>query len=204
MKIYAFYDLHGDEDVFKKDLAKIKKEKPEIIVCGGDLTVFGSKLDHFLRELNQLKIPVLIVYGNHETNELMEKACKKYPYITNLHEKHFHQGKVVFFGYGGGGFALKNPKFEPVGKKFEAQLNKMKKMYEELKVVFFTHAPPHNTKLDQIHGSSAGCKTLRKFVQKFQPDLMLCGHLHENEGKKDKIGKTKIVNPGWKGMFFEL
>ncbi|MBW3013249.1 metallophosphoesterase [Candidatus Woesearchaeota archaeon] len=204
MKIFAFVDLHGDAGVFKKVLAKIKKEKPDIVLCPGDLTVFGNQLDYFFKELNNLRLPVLVLHGNHETNELIDKASKKYPHIINLHEKHFHLGKVVFFGYGGGGFALTNPKFEPVGRKFELQLQKLKKMYEELKVVFMTHAPPHNTKLDEIHGSSAGCKTLRKFIEKFQPNLAICGHLHENEGKEDKIGKTRLVNPGWNGMFFDL
>ncbi|MBD3259881.1 hypothetical protein GF371_04605, partial [Candidatus Woesearchaeota archaeon] len=100
--------------------------------------------------------------------------------------------------------ALTNPRFEQVGKKFEQRLQKLRKMYEELKVVFMTHAPPHNTKLDAIHGSHAGCKTLRKFIENLQPDLMICGHLHENEGKEDAVGETKLINPGWHGRFFDL
>ncbi|MBS3097214.1 hypothetical protein J4209_00295 [Candidatus Woesearchaeota archaeon] len=37
---------------------------------------------------------------------------------------------------------------------------------------------------------------IKTFILKVKPDLAISGHLHENAGKEDKIGKTKIVNPG--------
>ena len=38
----------------------------------------------------------------------------------------------------------------------------------------------------------------------YQPDYVLCGHLHDNAGKKDKIGKSLVINPGWEGMMLEI
>ncbi|MBD3259889.1 hypothetical protein GF371_04645, partial [Candidatus Woesearchaeota archaeon] len=98
MKIFAFVDLHGDVELFRKNIEKIKKEKADIVLCAGDISVFGNQLDYYFKEFNDLKLPVLVLHGNHETKGLMEKTCKKFPHVINLHEKHFHQDKVVFFG----------------------------------------------------------------------------------------------------------
>ncbi len=37
-----------------------------------------------------------------------------------------------------------------------------------------------------------------------QPDIALCGHIHENNGTEDLIGKTHVINPGPLGRLIEL
>ena len=59
-----------------------------------------------------------------------------------------------------------------------------------------THAPPHNTKLDKIIDGHCGNKSIRSFITKSKPDIAFSGHIHENNGKEDKIGKTRVINPG--------
>jgi Icc-related predicted phosphoesterase len=44
-------------------------------------------------------------------------------------------------------------------------------------------------------GLHAGSKLIREFIEMYQPDLCLCGHIHEARNS-DHIGKTIIVNPG--------
>jgi len=70
-------------------------------------------------------------------------------------------------------------------------------------VILVTHAPPYNTKVDQILEEHAGNKSLRKIIQEIQPALVVCGHLHECVGK-DYIGKTLVINPGYKGRIVSL
>ena len=58
------------------------------------------------------------------------------------------------------------------------------------------HAPPHDTSCDRIRsGSHVGSRSLRALVEREQPDLVLCGHIHESRGE-DEIGRTRVVNPG--------
>ena len=45
------------------------------------------------------------------------------------------------------------------------------------------------------NGESSGSVGLRHFVEQHQPDLLLCGHIHEARGI-GLIGKTRIVNVG--------
>lgn len=66
--------------------------------------------------------------------------------------------------------------------------------YEHLVVV--AHAPPLNTTCDQLaNGAHAGSRAVREFLEEVQPDLCLCGHIHEARGM-DMVGNTPVINPG--------
>jgi Icc-related predicted phosphoesterase len=77
-------------------------------------------------------------------------------------------------------------------------------MIKKDKVILVTHAPPYNTKVDRINGNLCGNKSIRNFISEVKPVLAVCGHLHETAGKRDKIGKTLVINPGYKGMVIDL
>jgi Icc-related predicted phosphoesterase len=36
---------------------------------------------------------------------------------------------------------------------------------------------------------------VREFIEEQQPELCLCGHIHESRAE-DRIGKTHVINPG--------
>ena len=62
--------------------------------------------------------------------------------------------------------------------------------------VFCPHTPPYDTACDRLRsGASVGSQAIRAFVEREQPDLVLCGHIHESRGE-DTIGRSRIVNPG--------
>lgn len=66
--------------------------------------------------------------------------------------------------------------------------------YEQLLLV--VHDAPFNTSLDIIgNGMHVGSKSVRAFIEKHQPNIVLCGHIHESSGE-DHIGKSRIFNPG--------
>ena len=51
----------------------------------------------------------------------------------------------------------------------------------------------------------SGNKSIKKFIMSERPNLVICGHLHENFGVIDKIGKNSmLVNPGAKGKIIEI
>jgi Icc-related predicted phosphoesterase len=49
-----------------------------------------------------------------------------------------------------------------------------------------------------------GSDAVRKAVEKFKPDILLCGHVHEAEGLEEVIGKTRVINVGRKGKIITL
>ena len=91
---------------------------------------------------------------------------------------------------------IKNYNFRQ--QKYE-ELFKKAKLTKKL-VIFLTHNAPYNTKLDKIKqgpakGEHYGSYQERLLINRFKPDLVVTGHMHENFGK-DKIGKSLIINSG--------
>lgn len=205
MKLLAFVDLHGDGKSLRK-LAD-RSKKADIIVCAGDLTVFGRQYRDILEALNSLRKPVFIIAGNHETDELLKEAAFGLINIHPIDKRIAEFGDCVLMGYGGGGFSLVDNRFEKITKVFKDKLKKLikgSKEHQKKKLILVTHQPPYGTDVDLIHGQHAGCKSFTRFIREVQPVLAITGHLHETAGKKDKIGKTMVINPGWNGMILEI
>ena len=200
MKVLAFTDLHLSSSAFKKIKSKVKKYIPDLLVCAGDISIFEHGLDFVLKQLNKLNKKTLIVHGNHETDSVLRKFCQKYPNLIFIHKKAYASGNNIFLGYGGSGFALIEPEFYKTGEFFSKIIKKSKSK----KIIFVTHAPPYGTKLDLIVTSHCGNKTFRHFIAKNKVDLCICGHLHENFGKEDRIKKTRVINPGPYGKIIEI
>ncbi len=193
MKILAFVDMHGSLTALKKLVEKIKKSKPAVIVCAGDISIFEQRLDYFIERLGNFNIPFLIIPGNHESGEMLSKACNKSKGAYYLHRQIYDKVQgYLFIGNGGGGFSDRDDKFDKISKKFEKEINKNKKN----KIILVVHQPPYGTKLDKIGKTYAGNKSYKIFLKKNKVNVVICGHLHENAGKEDKIGKIKLINPG--------
>lgn len=200
MKLLAFTDLHLSSFAFKKIKSKVKKEKPDFLVCAGDISIFEEGLDFILKKLNSFNKKIILINGNHESDNIMKKLCSKYNNTIFIHKKYYNFNDLIFLGYGGEGFSTTDPDFYKTGKRFEKIIRKNKAK----KIILVTHAPPYGTKVDLIVGEYCGNKTLRNFIIKNKIDLHICGHLHENFGKEDKIKKTRIINPGPYGKLIKI
>lgn len=198
MKILAFVDMHGNKKALKALLRKAEKEKPDIILCAGDFTTFERDIQPILLELDLIGKPVLMIHGNHENPCVLKQHISMFNNLYDLHEKHHEFGDTIFIGYGGSGFAVIDPDFEKKQYHFEKILR------PGVKTILMTHAPPYGTLLDLLDEGHCGNKTIAEFIKKVQPDLVICGHFHDNFNKKDMIGRTLIINPGPEGSIIEV
>ncbi|MFH1849096.1 MAG: metallophosphoesterase [archaeon] len=196
MKILAFVDTHGNKSAINRIQKKAKSA--DIVISAGDLSVFGRDLEIIVYTLNRIGKPVLIVPGNHETKSELKAVCSLFPNTVYLHKTSFRKDGCLFLGYGGGGFSLRDREFERHAPEFRKLVKKGEK------VILVTHAPPHGTKVDLIMDEHCGNKSFRKFIERVDISLVVCGHLHENADKDDRIGKTVVVNPGPFGRIIEL
>jgi len=204
MKLLVFTDLHGDLKYLEKLLQKAKKEKPAALVCAGDLTNFGYGLRTLLQRFAILKIPLFIIPGNHETEDEIKVYSKGLPFVHNIHLRSEVFHSVCILGCGGGGFTAQHAEFELSERKFAASIKKLKIKDHRYKVILVTHQPPYKTKLDYICGEYVGSTSIRKFIEKHQPDVCITGHIHPAEGLEDKIGHTRVINPGPTGKIIEI
>jgi len=202
MRIYAFTDLHGNLKALDEVKRTVRKQKPDLVVCLGDLTVFENELGPLLSRINMLKVPVIMLHGNHEEASRLRKACAKFPNITFLHKEGVVKEGFTFIAYGGGGFSERYPELEQMDK------SAAWKQVDWARTVFLSHAPPYNTKLDDVGEKGeawhVGSKTLRNIIKKRKPLLLLAGHIHECFHAKDMIGNTLCENPGPGGTLYDL
>ncbi|MDD5651136.1 MAG: metallophosphoesterase [Candidatus Nanoarchaeia archaeon] len=191
MKILAFVDLHSNITYLKRLVEKAKEKQPDFLVCAGDISDFGNDIENIFKELEKLKIPMLIIPGNHESVDVINQLCRKYKFAINIHRGLYEINDYLFFGYGEGGFDMEDPDFEKVANKFKKEIKPGKK------VILVTHAPVYGTKVDYLNKlGHRGNKSIRRFIEEVQPKLAICGHFHDTETQIDKIKSTVIINPG--------
>ncbi len=196
MKILCFTDIHGSESMFEKIREKAKKA--DIVIACGDISVFERDLEKIIKKLDSLDKRVFMIHGNHEDPSIMDELCKKSKNVAFVHKKVVRVQNLLIIGYGGGGFGTSDSEYERF-------IMKAKKVFKPNdKIIFAFHGPPSDNKLDLIYGRHVGNKSYTKAIIKFQPTIVLCGHLHENFNQMDYIGKTLLLNPSPKGKFIEL
>ena len=202
MKILAFADLHSNIIAYEKIKAKVKKFKPDLIFCLGDFTYFEQYIEQVMRKLNELKKPVYILHGNHESDVITRKLCQRYHNLVWMHNKIIPFKEYTIVGHGGGGFYTSGKSARD--KDFDRLISKNRKKLKG-KLILLTHAPPRKTKLDKLTWAGhVGCESYAEFIKKYKPIIALSGHMHENFGIKDKKGKTTVCNPGPAGMVFSI
>jgi len=196
MKILAFVDSHGSKKAFRAIKKKIKVERPDIIICAGDFTIFETDIKKILNKFSKLKRPLYLIHGNHENEYVVKALSKHYKNIEFIHKKKVTLDDVQIIGYGGGGFNIKDPEFDKWAKKLKFKKNSKK--------ILVVHAPFHKTRLDKLEMGHHGSKSFTSFLKKNHIDLAFCGHFHENAGKEDRIKNTRIINPGPHGKIFHI
>ncbi len=75
--------------------------------------------------------------------------------------------------------------------------------------IFACHSPPAYVGLDVCQdGRTAGSKAVFKWIEKTQPRLVLCGHIHENYTKtknyRAEIGSSVIIQPGQSSYYMPV
>jgi uncharacterized protein len=77
----------------------------------------------------------------------------------------------------------------------------LSKISADNKTIAAIHCPPHALELDVcMNGLRVGSKAIYDWIEREQPYMVLCGHIHENYYKtkrwKAKIGNTIVIQPG--------
>lgn len=199
MKFLAFSDIHENFDLLKKLIARSKKDDIDFVIVAGDFTEFERNMRSIFKYLQTIGKPVYVIPGNHEEGDAYKEMIKEYPGCINVDRSALELDEYVLLSYGGDGFSLEDPEFRNLSREWYGK-------YKEKKVILLLHGPPARTKLDYLEHLKrhVGNRDYRKFIERMQPKLVICGHLHETAGMIDEIGTSKIVSPQWEGMVIEM
>lgn len=167
------------------------------VIIHGDITNRGD-FDRAAELLKTVKDQNPIIYA--QFGNMDKKGVDKF--LTekgyNIHRRGLDLGNGVgLFGVGG---STPTP-FGTPSEFSDGDLAKwVMQAYNQVKhlprLIMVAHTPPFDTTTDLVMtGDHVGSRSVRMFIEKFNPDVCLTGHIHESRGT-DRIGDTVIVNPG--------
>jgi Icc-related predicted phosphoesterase len=193
MVIVSITDIHGRREIDREKAQSLAAA--DLLVISGDITQFGGEADArlIIENLQNINSNLICIPGNCDQLSVNQ-------YLTsvglNLHGDTKVIDGLAFYGLGGSSTTPFGTPQEYGDDVLRENLAKFKKDPSARRHILVSHAPPHGTKVDRtMLGIHAGSQAVRGFIDEFQPDLCLCGHIHEAVGS-DRIGKTLVLNPG--------
>lgn len=200
MRILAAGDIHGDSRLAERLAKKAEEENVDLVVICGDITQFEQSTDNLMKPFVKRHEKVLIIPGNHESVATADFLADFYG-VTNLHGYSIQTGDVGLFGCGGANIGIHQMTEDEIYGLLKKGFDRVKKLK---KTIMVTHVHPSGTKMEKFTKIFPGSDGVRKAIEKFKPDIMLCSHVHEAEGIEEKIGDTKVINVGKKGKIIEI
>ncbi len=198
MKILALSDIHGDKHLAKEMAEKAFQEQVDLVVLAGDLVDSENSVEGIVGPFRAKGLEVGVLPGNHEGMAEIGFLVEKYG-AKNLHGYTFKKGDVGIFGCGYSNVGIHQLNEEDVFKT-------LKKAHDSLtdvkKKIMITHTHPENSIIGL--GIFPGSGGIRKAINTFNPEVHICGHVHESEGIEERIGSTRVINVGRKGKIFEF
>lgn len=221
--LFAFVtDIHGNFENLVQFIQTVRIEYPKVeyLLVGGDVSGRPSwnedwsqaKTNEIIRGVKIFSssgLRTFFIPGNDDIEEPFPPVCE-YPNVIMMRRE------VVEIEPGTGllGFSYVPP--TPFGTRYERDEKTLEQMLQPLfkqldrfeYSIVMCHAPPYGTNLDLSRDwylknggiereilRHVGCRSIRKLIKRYQPDVGLFGHVHESQGRCD-IGRTICVNPG--------
>ncbi len=187
MRVYAVADIHGKNERFERIRDNLSDLKADILVLAGDISNF-TKPGKILSRFNALPVPVLVIRGNSDLKRV-DHLFTAFPNCIPIHALCTNIRSIPFVGING---TLPIPFRSRICFFEKMRLQKIEPLLST-QTVLVTHTPPYGYQ-DLVMGRyHAGSMGLLKLIKKSQPQVVICGHIHEDDGIST-IGKTRVVN----------
>jgi Icc-related predicted phosphoesterase len=194
VRIAYLVDVHGRFEAVPAALAETGPV--DVLVLGGDLTHAGSpdEVERAIDSWRPLAPTILAVAGNMDSREIDARLVEL---GVSLDGRGVVLGDVGLHGVSASGPTTLDTPHELPDEALGLKAAEGHEQVMRCRVrVFCPHSPPFDTACDRLRSRvPVGSPSLREFVEHAQPDLVLCGHIHESRGE-DVIGRSRIVNPG--------
>ncbi len=194
-RVLAFSDLHADP---RLTAAIVEAAAGADLVLGaGDFCNMRRGLAAAMAALAPVASKAVFVPGNAESAEELRAATTAHA----LHGDATTGAGVRVFGLG---YAVPVTPFGAWSCDLtEDQAEAMLAAAGDVDVLL-CHSPPKGAADVTSGGVSVGSVAIRAAVERLQPRLMLCGHIHDCWGVRGRIGRTDVVNLGPRPVWFDL
>ena len=194
MRILYVVDVHGRFDAVQ---AAVRATGPvDVLVVGGDLTNAGRPEDaaRAVAAWRPLAPTLLAVAGNMDSPEIDARLVEL---GVSIDGRGVVVGDVGLHGVSASAFTPLHTPYELPDEELGRRAAEGHADVAQSRIrIFCPHAPPYGTACDRLRsGEPVGSRAIRAFVEREQPELVLCGHVHESRGE-DSIDASRVVNPG--------
>jgi Icc-related predicted phosphoesterase len=194
LRLAYVVDVHDRFDAVSEALRSIGEV--DILLIGGDITTGGTPEDaeRAIALWRPLAPQLYAVAGNMDSSRIDERLADL---GVSLNGRGVVLGEIGLAG-------LSAAPHSPLSTPHELPEDELERRGEtalaevtECRVrIFCPHAPPLGTACDRLRsGEHVGSAAVRALVERRQPDIVLCGHIHESRGT-DRIGGAQVANPG--------
>ena len=194
LEILGLVDLHWSG---KRELRLPDLQGVDLVLLGGDITHFrGVEEARTVIDAIRTAGPrVLAVCGNCDQPEI-----ESYLEAENLAlDRQVRTVDGVHFAGLSAGLPFGGCPYERTEEEYTVAIAELSAYLPGVgglgPTILVSHQPPHDTLCDVSQGAHVGSTTIRQFILDREPDLVLCGHIHESVGD-DWLGASRVVNPG--------
>jgi uncharacterized protein len=195
MRLLAFSDVHRDAHRARR-LAERAREV-DVVLAAGDFASLHRGLEKVIDMLVVIETPTVLVPGNNETDAALREACRGWRAARVLHGEGTEIGGLPFFGLGGG------VPVTPWDWSFDLTEDEAAEQLAGCPSsgVLVVHSPPKGHVDGKRH---LGSETILHTIEERQPQLVVCGHIHEAAGEESRVGASRVLNAGPDGVVVEL
>lgn len=186
-RILAFSDLHRSRSAAEAIVAAAGEA--DLVIGAGDFCVMREGLAEAMALLRPVEDKAVYVPGNAESADELRAATG----ATVLHGEAAERAGLTIFGLGCG------VPTTPFGA-WSCDLTEAEAA--ELLAgmagadVLVSHSPPRGVADRTSSGQQVGSTAVREAIERAQPRLCLCGHIHDSWGRSGSIGRTEVRNLG--------
>ncbi|WP_422031354.1 metallophosphoesterase family protein [Roseovarius sp.] len=197
MKVLAFSDLHL---AWPRAAALVEaSHDADLVIGAGDFCNMRQGLAEAMDLLDGITAPFVVVPGNAESFEELQAAAN--PGMRVLHGTGVDVNGMHVFGLGYG--VPVTPFGDWSCDLSEEQATEMLGACETADILVL-HSPPRGVADVTSGGQSVGSTAIYEAIERIQPRLAFCGHIHDSWGQSGRIGDTQVVNLGPRPNWFDV
>lgn len=200
MKLLLFSDVHTDLAAARSLVER--SSGVDVAVCAGDLAAMRENLQPVVDVLSGMEGPSVLVAGNGESADELTAACEAAGWDDAhvLHGSGVEIQGVPFWGIGGG------IPVTPFGSwSWDFSEEEARELLRDCpdEGVLVSHSPPFGH-VDVSRGEHLGSRAVLEAVERTEPRLVVCGHIHSCWRQESTVGPSRVINAGPEGMVVEI
>ena len=199
MRLLACSDLHCDIEATRR--IRAEAAQADVVIVAGDLATEGQGAGPLLDVLRTIPRPVILVAGNHDRLAELRDVCRDWRDGHVLQGQGLRLNGVAFFGLG-----AEIPRRHTAAWNFALSEVQATRALADCPpgAVLITHSPPRGVVDRRKEGTHDGSTAVMAAIQRCQPRLHLCGHIHDAFGQSADVGGCPVHNLGPTPRWFEL